>query len=62
MEAEVEVKKHNISVREMPMELWREFRSYCIRHRLTVEVEIVQAINEYLVTRLNKETEKDNAA
>lgn len=62
MEPEVEVKKHNISVREMPMELWREFRSYCIRHGLTVEVEIVQAINEYLVNRINKEAEKDNAA
>lgn len=53
-EATVETKKHNISIRTMPVDLWRSFRMYCMEHDLTVENEIVNAINEYLVLRTNR--------
>lgn len=55
MSDEVEKRKHNISIREMPMDLWLEFRAYCLRSRLTVEEAVVQALNDYLEKKLKDE-------
>jgi len=52
---EVEKRKHNISVREMPMELWREFRALCLRQNVNVEDAVIQAINDYVEKQLTKE-------
>ena len=57
-ELPIEMKKHNISIREMPVELWRSFRKHCIDRGLTVEDEVLNALNEYLV---NHSTDKETS-
>ena len=55
MTEQEEIKKHNISIREMPMGLWREFRSYCIRRSMNVDDAVIEALNQYLESKLKEE-------